>query len=215
MTNLLDTTDLDRMHLAKHACTSHNKSDRTLRRQRKDLRDLQAQGFQTLPEFFRRKAEKAKKQDKFEAMVARVKAKLRALQDAEEQEEPGTKSKSNTETETEPEPESETETEELVWIAKSSGNTHPIEQECTVSCLISMDSDICWKPSQSIVEDEEEGSDDNQALDVKNGTKNVEEQVNPKDSQDSVLRMLKDLCRRNDPNSCSHLQPADSAMEIL
>ena len=43
----------------------------------------------------------------------------------------------------------------------------------------------------------------------------MEEQANPEDSQDSVLQMLKDLCCRNDPSSCSHLQPADSAMEIL
>ena len=146
-------------------------------------------------------------------MVARVKAKLQDLQAAEEQKEPGTNSESNTETETEHEP--ETKTKEFVWIAKSSGNTHPIEQEHAVSSLISVNSDICWKPSQSIVEDKKEGSDDNQALDVKNGTKNVEEQANPKDSQDTILRMLKGLCHRNDLSSCSHLQPADSAMEIL
>ena len=40
------------------------------------MRDLQAQGFQTLPEFFQKKAKKAEKQDKFEAMGATVKAKL-------------------------------------------------------------------------------------------------------------------------------------------
>ena len=36
-----------------------------------------------------------------------------------------------------------------------------------------------------------------------------------RDTQDTVLWMLKDLHHRNDPNDCSHLQPADSALEIL
>jgi hypothetical protein len=62
------------------------KSGRTLRRQKKTLRDLQAQGFQTLPNFFKRKAEERDEMDKFKAMVARVEAKLRALQGAEEEE---------------------------------------------------------------------------------------------------------------------------------
>jgi hypothetical protein len=47
---------------------------------------LQAQGFQTLPDFFKRKAEERDEMDKFKAMVARVEAKLRALQGAEEEE---------------------------------------------------------------------------------------------------------------------------------
>jgi hypothetical protein len=81
--------------------TSHGKSERTIRRQKKALRDLQAQGFQTLPDFFRRKAEETKKKDDFEAMVAAVKAKLRALQAANEEEE---SSGSDTEAEEEEDP---------------------------------------------------------------------------------------------------------------
>jgi hypothetical protein len=72
-----------------------------IRRQKKALRDLQAQGFQTLPDFFRRKAEETKKKDDFEAMVAAVKAKLRALQAANEEEE---SSGSDTEAEEEEDP---------------------------------------------------------------------------------------------------------------
>ncbi|KAN0134954.1 hypothetical protein V8E53_007328 [Lactarius tabidus] len=83
------------------------KSGRTLRRQKKTLRDLQAQGFQTLPNFFKRKAEERDEMDKFKAMVARVKAKLRALQGAEE-EEAGTKSEMGDEDEDTFEPSSTT-----------------------------------------------------------------------------------------------------------
>ena len=43
----------------------------------------------------------------------------------------------------------------------------------------------------------------------------MEEQCNPKDAQAAILQMLKDLCHGNDPNSHSHLQPTDSALEIL
>ncbi|KAN0140612.1 hypothetical protein V8E53_001821 [Lactarius tabidus] len=80
----------------KHAHLLKGKSERSMRRQKKALRDLQAQGFQTLPDFFRKKAEDADKKAKFEAMVASVKAKLKALQVAEEEE-----ASSETETETE------------------------------------------------------------------------------------------------------------------
>ena len=198
----------------KHARTPHVKSDRTLRRQNKALRDLQAQGFQSLPDFFQKKAKKVEEQDKFEAMVARVKAKLQALQDAEEEEEPGTETENKTNTNTEP----ETETKEIVWIAESSGDTHQIKQEHTDSALSNTNLDTGREPSQSIFEEEEEDIDDNRALDERNGTKNkcsTEGQCNPKDAQDTVLWMLKDLHHWNDPNDCSHLQPADSALVIL
>jgi hypothetical protein len=82
----------------KCARTSHGKSERTIRRQKKALRDLQAQGFQTLPDFFRMKAGEAKKKAKFEAMVAAVKAQFKALQGREEEEE---SSETGTETGTE------------------------------------------------------------------------------------------------------------------
>ncbi|KAH9011879.1 hypothetical protein EDB85DRAFT_2224708 [Lactarius pseudohatsudake] len=62
------------------------KSERTQRRQKKALRDLQAKGFQTLPDFFRKKAKETEAKTKLEAMVAAAKAKIKALQDAEEEE---------------------------------------------------------------------------------------------------------------------------------
>ena len=45
------------------------KSDRTIRRQKKVLRKLQAQGFHTLPDFFRQKAEEAMQKAKTEAIL--------------------------------------------------------------------------------------------------------------------------------------------------
>ncbi|KAH9173875.1 hypothetical protein EDB89DRAFT_2068384 [Lactarius sanguifluus] len=63
------------------------KSERTQRRQKKALKDLQAKGFQMLPDFFRKKAEETEAKTKFEAMVAAAKAKIKALQNREEEEE--------------------------------------------------------------------------------------------------------------------------------
>ncbi|KAH9005830.1 hypothetical protein EDB86DRAFT_3070875 [Lactarius hatsudake] len=62
------------------------KSERTQRRQKKALKDLQAKGFQTLPDFFRKKAEETEAKTKVEAMVATAKAKIKALQNREEEE---------------------------------------------------------------------------------------------------------------------------------
>ncbi|KAH9169700.1 hypothetical protein EDB89DRAFT_1908345 [Lactarius sanguifluus] len=62
------------------------KSERTQRRQKKALKDLQAKGFQTLPDFFRKKAEETEAKTKFEAMVAAAKTKIKALQNREEEE---------------------------------------------------------------------------------------------------------------------------------
>ena len=45
------------------------KSEATIRRQKKALRDLQAKGFHTLPDFFRQKAEKAIQKAKAEAIL--------------------------------------------------------------------------------------------------------------------------------------------------
>ena len=45
------------------------KSDRAIRRQKKALRKLQAQGFHTLPDFFRQKAEEAMQKAKTEAIL--------------------------------------------------------------------------------------------------------------------------------------------------
>ncbi|KAH8999499.1 hypothetical protein EDB92DRAFT_970524 [Lactarius akahatsu] len=59
-------------------------SERTTRRQKKALRDLQAQGFHTLPDFFRQKAEKAMQKAKVEAMVAAATARLRYREEEEE-----------------------------------------------------------------------------------------------------------------------------------
>ena len=58
----------------KQVCTPQGKSDQTIRRQKKALRDLQAQGFKMLPDFFKKKAKEKNKQAMFEVMVARVKA---------------------------------------------------------------------------------------------------------------------------------------------
>jgi len=62
------------------------KSERTIRRQKKALRDLQAQGFQMLPDFFRKKNKEVEKA-KFEAFVATAKHQLSASQGREEEEE--------------------------------------------------------------------------------------------------------------------------------
>ncbi len=59
------------------------KSDKTIRRQKKALRDLQAQGFHTLPDFFMQKAEEAKQKAKMEAMVAAATARLRYREEEE------------------------------------------------------------------------------------------------------------------------------------
>lgn len=59
----------------------------TIRRRIRALKDLQAKGFQTLPDFFKNKAKKAKTKAEFDAMVARVKAQLRAFQGRDEDEE--------------------------------------------------------------------------------------------------------------------------------
>lgn len=45
------------------------KSDRVIRRQKKALRKLQAQGFHTLPDFFRQKAEEAMQKAKMGAIL--------------------------------------------------------------------------------------------------------------------------------------------------
>ncbi|KAH9041804.1 hypothetical protein EDB84DRAFT_933253 [Lactarius hengduanensis] len=59
-------------------------SERTIGRQKKALRDLQAQGFHTLPDFFRQKAEKAMQKAKIEAMVVAATARLRYREEEEE-----------------------------------------------------------------------------------------------------------------------------------
>ncbi|KAI9466625.1 hypothetical protein BJY52DRAFT_1233258 [Lactarius psammicola] len=60
------------------------KSERTIRRQKKALRALQAQGFHTLPDFFKQKAEEAKQKAKMEAMVAAATARLKYREEEEE-----------------------------------------------------------------------------------------------------------------------------------
>ncbi|KAH9054157.1 hypothetical protein EDB87DRAFT_1580659 [Lactarius vividus] len=59
-------------------------SERTMSRQKKALRDLQSHGFHTLPDFFRKKAEKAMQKAKMEAMVAVATARLRYGEEEEE-----------------------------------------------------------------------------------------------------------------------------------
>jgi hypothetical protein len=58
----------------KQAHTLHHagNSERTIRRRRKTLKDLQAKGFQTLPDFFRNKAEEKKKNAEYDTMVVTV-----------------------------------------------------------------------------------------------------------------------------------------------
>ncbi|KAN0140112.1 hypothetical protein V8E53_002008 [Lactarius tabidus] len=46
------------------------KSERTIRRQKKALRKLQSQGFHTLPDFFKQKAEKTMQKAKMEAILS-------------------------------------------------------------------------------------------------------------------------------------------------
>jgi hypothetical protein len=183
------------------------KSGRTLRRQKKTLRDLQAQGFQTLPNFFKRKAEERDEMDKFKAMVARVKAKLRALQGAEE-EEAGTESEMGDEDEDTFEPSSTTCRIEQEHV----------EKEHTISIHSDLHSDTCQEPSWSILEEEEEELDDDQVPDKRNKSANdsaMEEQSNREDAQDTLLWMLKDLHYGNDPEDGSHQHSADSAVDTL
>ncbi|KAH9065131.1 hypothetical protein EDB83DRAFT_2675115 [Lactarius deliciosus] len=59
-------------------------SEGTIGRQKRALRDLQAQGFHTLPDFFRHRAEKAMQKARIEAMVATATARLRYREEEEE-----------------------------------------------------------------------------------------------------------------------------------
>jgi hypothetical protein len=257
MTNFTGTADLNRAHpVTQNPEGSHRAaissacplvkgmSERTKRRQKKALTDLQAQGFQTLPDFFRKKAEDADKKAKFEAMVASVKAKLKALQAAEEEE-----ASSGTETETKDEHDfeviSEPDTSQVrspdiaatlhsrgatlepggakemtrdpvVWTAQSSGTTCRVKEEGAINGHISLNA--CQESSCAMLEEEEEESDDNRALDKRYERGNgcaTEEQRNIEDVRDKVSRMLEDLRRGNDPEDDSHLQPADSPLELL
>jgi len=51
-----------------HASYPNGKSDRTIRRHKKAKRDLEAQGFFSLPEFFKRRAESARQQEAIEVV---------------------------------------------------------------------------------------------------------------------------------------------------
>lgn len=195
----------------KHAHAARGKSDRTIRRQKKALRDLQAQGFQTLPDFFRKKAEERDKMDKFEAMVARVKAKLKALQSAREEEELEARSESESESEDE---------DEVVWIAKpaSAGSTtHQNEQEHATSSVSEPRTDTRQKSSWPIFE-EDKDFDGHQALytRIESGNDPVTEKPgNLEDAQDVVSQMLKDLCHRNNPEDSGHQHSVDNAWDTL
>ncbi|KAF8262066.1 hypothetical protein EI94DRAFT_1809357 [Lactarius quietus] len=66
----LQSTQKDPKEAGKCARTLHypGNSERTKRRRRKDLKDLKAKGFQTLPDFFRNKAKEERKQVEFDTM---------------------------------------------------------------------------------------------------------------------------------------------------
>ena len=128
--------------------TPQGKSERTIRRQKKALRDLRAQGFQTLPDFFEKKAKEKDERDKFKAMVARVKAKLRALQGAEEEE-------SGTETETEDKDEDEDNFKPDTLTSNSSVTAHH-----TFPSHSDLHPDTFQEPSRFILKEEEESDDE-------------------------------------------------------
>jgi hypothetical protein len=144
-------------------------------------------------------------------MVAAVKAKIRALQAANEEEE---SSGSNTEAEEEEDPK--------VVLEKdtSCGSTPrdkalPQSPESAATLHANPDSDSSWEPSQSIFEEEEEVEDEDEAPDEKGNHRNRmedAEQGDLEDAQGIVLQMLKDLRYGNKPEDSSHLQTMDSAL---
>ncbi|KAF8267264.1 hypothetical protein EI94DRAFT_1801983 [Lactarius quietus] len=195
----------------KHTRVPLGKSERTLRRQKAAWNHLQSQGFQTLPDFLKKKAEERDKSDRFEAMVAAVKAKLGALQCAIEKEASETETETKTETETETEDGSEDKDKDnkVVLITESGSTAHQVEQECAVSSHRDLHSDACGESSWPRFE-EEESNDDGA---VNNPT--VDEQSDVEDAQSTVLRMLEDLCRGNDPKDEGHQQSAGNVWNIL
>ncbi|KAN0136769.1 hypothetical protein V8E53_005539 [Lactarius tabidus] len=124
----LQSTQTDTKEAGKCARTLHHtgNSERTRRRRRKALKDLQAKGFQTLPDFFRKKAEKAKEKAEFDAMVAKVKAQLRAFQGRDEDEEGSSGAESEaTESDVDPEVVAEQDGLSEPEVPKHTPDTHP------------------------------------------------------------------------------------------
>ena len=197
--------------IERHACTSHSKSGRTVRRQKKALRDLQAQGFQTLPDFFRRKAEETQKKEKFEAMVATIKAKLKALQAANEEEE-----SSGSETEDDPEVVSDSVPDACCGSAPRD-NAQPWSPDSTAVMHTDIDSYASWEPSQAIFEEDEEDEDEGKAQDEEsdhgNGVEDLQHHL--EDAHIIVTQMLKDLHHGNKPKDGSHLDIMDNALNLL
>jgi hypothetical protein len=147
-------------------------------------------------------------------MVAAVKAKLRALQAANKEEE---SSGSDTEAEEEHDPEvvlePDTSCRSVPW-----DKAQPQSPESTSALHADPDSDSYWEPSRSIFEEEEEVKDKDKAPDDKGNSRNGmedSEQGNLEDAQGIVLQMLKDLCHGNKSMESSHPQKTDSALDLL
>jgi hypothetical protein len=207
----LQSTQTDTKEAGKCARTLHHtgNSERTRRRRRKALKDLQAKGFQTLPDFFRKKAEKAKEKAEFDAMVAKVKAQLRAFQGRDEDEE-GSSGAESEATESDVDPEvvaeqdglSEPEVPKVMAmqdVSRSPNSTLPIH---TLS-----DSEDSLKSPQFVAEEsEEESVGDNDKTGMPCGLK---------DAQATVAKMLEDLRHGNVPNGSSPLQCSDSVLALF
>jgi hypothetical protein len=191
----------------KQAHTLHHagNSERTIRRRRKTLKDLQAKGFQTLPDFFRNKAEEKKKNAEYDTMVAKVKAQLRAFQGRDEDEED---SEAETEvvgaqgTSESSEPDvSEVMAEPDLDASQSPNRTSPV-------CTTLRESENCSESSQLMFEESEEESLDG-----------ADETGEPcgglEDAQRTGQKMLEDLRHGNIPNSGSPQQSMDGVLDLL
>ncbi|KAH9068126.1 hypothetical protein EDB83DRAFT_2314657 [Lactarius deliciosus] len=181
------------------------------RRQKKALKDLQAKGFQMLPDFFRKKAKESEANTKFEAKVAAAKAKIKALQNREEEEdseaETKTADKCNSELVSEPDKCAKEITRDPSlghpWVAESGGTADGIKGEHTAKITDPRDLDTCLNselPQYTVIEVEEDSDNSD-----KTGSNPSEgEQDSCKDAQAIVVWMLKDH-HGNVPDVSGHL----------
>ncbi|KAH9009697.1 hypothetical protein EDB85DRAFT_1890393 [Lactarius pseudohatsudake] len=172
------------------------KSERTQRRQKKALRDLQAKGFQTLPDFFRKKAEETEAKTKLEAMLVSEPDMSwgSAPRDTPERRTPATQhSKGAT-----------SEPRRAEGISRDPRLGHPWVAE----------SDTCSDSDspQYAVEEVEEDSDDS---DETGSNPSVGEQDSREDPRAIVALMLEDLRNRNVPDVGGHLHSTGSVLDIL
>ena len=201
----LRSTQTDTKEPGKCARTLHHagNSERTIRRRKKALKDLQAKGFQTLPDFFRNKAEKEKKKAEFDAMVARVKAQLSAStafqgRDEDEEESSGAETEA-TESDLNPE-----------VVAEQDALSEP-EVPKGVAMHDASRSPNSTPPIHSL-SDSEESKDTKESLGDDDKTRMP---CDLKDVQATFAKMLEDFCHANVLNGSSPLQCANGVLALL